>query len=679
MRSAVCLWAVLGALLGAGVARGGDSAAFLLDTRSGERVAGAVERIAYSTAWNGGASVRVAVDGETLLEAAAPASGVVLWNAAEAGGGVHTLTHESGGATLSAVFTVPVLEADSADWSAGSITLRCTDGGASGAGNKYTLQYYDEGSGAWVDVEGAKDQVAGADGSVLLTDTEFSSRLGGVPPVKYRARDENGGASGECVTRAKYGIFVSPGGYAPEMGLEAYPSASTNYAATFGRLASGLGGFSAVHPLTGSDAVYDKIDGAFKSVVQTVKPGDVCFLYFGTHGGLYPNSTSSRLALYRGDYEEEQLANHIKLLNGVDEDNPGGTGVAVVGFVQACHSKAVADNENDWYCQPGSWCVNSVLSGRNCAWVTATDDPKALSIGDYFSLFLLDYGWERGWAGETGEALSCKALADYAKERTDAVFDGLTMKNGGEAYTIEVGVEDSASILRHIFIGRCGSHAEQNRPDNPSIAAEAAVDSITVTVRNVRNADRLVFFKRCGADGTWESWYTSGVTGNGAFPDTEVDGSGRNHPNYYQVRAMNGAGVGKSNVESAWRILTGGMTQAWLDAHPALSAASGGDIATAAAMTAANGCRTVGECYALGIDPEDPEDDLRITRYEGVGGKPVLTLNHTADGSGKSFAGQIRTFGAKELDEEDGWEDVTEMENPGAAGYRFFRAEVEMP
>ncbi len=83
-----------------------DSAPFRLDTRSGTRVAGEVETIAYSTEWNDGGSVRVAADGTVLVEAVAPASGDVVWNSAEAGAGLHTLTHVSGREILTATFSV---------------------------------------------------------------------------------------------------------------------------------------------------------------------------------------------------------------------------------------------------------------------------------------------------------------------------------------------------------------------------------------------------------------------------------------------------------------------------------------------------------------------------------------------------------------------------------------------
>ena len=53
------------------------------------------------------------------------------------------------------------------------------------------------------------------------------------------------------------------------------------------------------------------------------------------------------------------------------------------------------------------------------------------------------------------------------------------------------------------------------------------------------------------------------------------------------------------------------------------------DNATGAAMTAANGCWTVGDCYAPSINPEDPDDDLNITDFEMKDGKPVTIAGAT--------------------------------------------------
>ena len=117
------------------------------------------------------------------------------------------------------------------------------------------------------------------------------------------------------------------------------------------------------------------------------------------------------------------------------------------------------------------------------------------------------------------------------------------------------------------------------------------------------------------------------------------------------------------------------MTETYLNQHPNLASAANGDIATAAAMTAANGCRTVGECYALGIDPEDPNDDFKISGFRMEDGKPVITLNHTKDGSGNSFEPRIKTLGKANITDTE-WREVPEN---GDATMRFFKVMVEMP
>ena len=79
--------------LAATIGYAGDSAPFPIDTMEGVRIARAEEVITYSTEWDNAGKVIVAVDGMTLKEAIAPASGDVIWNARNARAGNHTLTH----------------------------------------------------------------------------------------------------------------------------------------------------------------------------------------------------------------------------------------------------------------------------------------------------------------------------------------------------------------------------------------------------------------------------------------------------------------------------------------------------------------------------------------------------------------------------------------------------------
>ena len=57
---------------------------------------------------------------------------------------------------------------------------------------------------------------------------------------------------------------------------------------------------------------------------------------------------------------------------------------------------------------------------------------------------------------------------------------------------------------------------------------------------------------------------------------------------------------------------------------------------------AANGKTTVGQCFLIGVNPEDPRDDFRITSFKLDDGKPVFTFNHTEDGAGNSFVRNIK-------------------------------------
>ena len=93
---------------------------------------------------------------------------------------------------------------------------------------------------------------------------------------------------------------------------------------------------------------------------------------------------------------------------------------------------------------------------------------------------------------------------------------------------------------------------------------------------------------------------------------------------------------------------------------------------TAAKATAANG-RKVWECYVLGLDPTDPLDDFRITRFWMENGEPKFEFSHSADGSGNSFIPRIKTLGKEKLS--DSWQEVPKG---GNESFRFFTVEVEL-
>lgn len=125
--------------------------------------------------------------------------------------------------------------------------------------------------------------------------------------------------------------------------------------------------------------------------------------------------------------------------------------------------------------------------------------------------------------------------------------------------------------------------------------------------------------------------------------------------------------VPENAVEDKKWIWLSRFRKAWID--------SDGDVDKAETVTAANGCRTLGECYALGINPEDPNDDLKIADFKVEDGKPVITLNHTTDGSGNSFEPRIKTLGKQSLTDAD-WIDIADKDQ---SEYRFFKVTVDLP
>ena len=113
---------------------------------------------------------------------------------------------------------------------------------------------------------------------------------------------------------------------------------------------------------------------------------------------------------------------------------------------------------------------------------------------------------------------------------------------------------------------------------------------------------------------------------------------------------------------------------AWFDLnYPTILAAHGSDYEVAANATAANGVNKVWECYVADINPSDPEARL-IARFAITDGKMTIVPDPN-----RGDARVYRILGAKSLDAGATWDDVTELENFDAAGYRFFKVSVALP
>ena len=560
------------AALAAMVGWAGESAEFRLDTMDGPRTARAVETIAYSTAWNGGGAVSVAVDGVSIKEANAPASGDVAWNAAQATLGTHTLTHTCGGETLKAVFEVvqapmppPTLKAETADWTYGTITLRCEDANLNGAAVPfYNLMYYDTAEAKWrvidrydLTIPTPVEETNSSGGKTTvtrITDKYFSKRNNGVGTVKYRVVDEaDSSRVAGCETRNRHGLFVAVDLYAerPHWGLVEQPS-PTHEAAVF------RGAYVRYGEAVGHLETLENWDATERAITNRLEfiakyycmPGDIFLYYHAGHG------FNGGVACY--DLDGYLLARELS-----ESFDKFPVGVGVVAIINACQSASMIDKGNtDGTVQIG--------------WIASSQADETTKAG-HFNEAICDKGWFKG-------------MAD--------VSDGYGFGDGDG----------------YVTFGELAGWGQQEMARNSAYYCGRIMDY-------------------------WK---------------------------YNILRNIVAGKIPSSNTsDRKWK---------WLTRFASLFSSANGDVVAAETMPAANGCRTVGECYALGIDPEDPNDDLKITDFKMEDGKPVITLNHTKDGSGNSFESRIKTLGKANLTDED-WVDVTDKDQ---SAYRFFKVTVDM-
>ena len=458
----------------------------------------------------------------------------------------------------------------SADWQKGEITLMYGSMEA-GMGVSVECRRGDDPSAIWDNIGKEVELSPVVDGHVTITDRNFSSRYDGIPPVEYRVKDTAGGEA-TCTTRTKYAISVGVGLYErvlsddgrmiPWVGEEGDREFMADYAELFAKLAKKSGAQEAnIHTFTNETANRGNINHAFESVSTTIRSGDICLLYFGTHGGA--DGTASTLALYGNKeyYTEADLANHIDLF-------APDWGVATVCIVHACESGGFANNENDQYCVGGGWCVNEQLISRNAAWITATDKPDVSAYGESFSKFLLGYGWNGGWAGSDGQTLSFGDLADYLGKTYDVLFSGVRV--GDNPDVIQTGVTNK-TLLSRVVAGICPRHEAKTKPVAFSVTPSTDDPDKVVLKTSRLSADTLQVFSRFVNGGEWSS-SSRGISDSGDSihllgMDSTVEGEvpGTRHSSVddkmeFIVKAYNGAGVTAAALVQGWRAATTAQT-----------------------------------------------------------------------------------------------------------------------
>lgn len=567
------------------------------------------------------------------------------------------------------------LTAESADWSLGSITLRCEDGDLDGTAHEYTLEYKNA-SGVWEEVDGAKNKLAtkGQDASgqevwvAKLTDPTFWSRLGGLPPVEYRVKDENGRVSEGCVTRNRFLLSV---GYSKFLTKNTPKRGHYNDASEIKSLCVNRGEFLPENARfrSNADATTEKVRGEMSYFATRTKPGDVFVFYIATHGGGYDSKHNASLATYDGGYQVKDLLDDVRAFP---------SGVAVVNIIMSCHSFALtgsvnaSERINQWLVACGfGQCLGNV------AWVTSCDaqqssytylDEDHSRFGQSFIVNgfgqgcadMKLYGTEYG-GGDKDGFITIGELGRYSKE----FFKGLS-----EDMPSSVQLENDGLIDR-IVLGRRTGDVAWSCPETPSsINASQGDMKIDISWAGVGNATSYRIYRYPLDLPSEFKWV--GISGESRYKDETAT---LKKEYGYRIRAVNPIGVSDLSSVAIGSRGTSKFIE-FLNSFFGITTASADEYDAMEKTTAANGCRMVGECYALGIDPEDPDDDLKISDFEMKDGKPVITLNHTEDGSGNSFLPRVKTLGKATLSDVEEWREVPEE---GDQTMHFFKVQVEMP
>ena len=581
--------------------------------------------------------------------------------------------------TLYAVWDNPALTlaAESANWSSGSITMRCEDADKSGAAHEYTLEYKNA-SGVWEEVDGAKNVLAtkGQDANsqevwvAKLTDTGFSSRLGGIPPVEYRVKDvDNNRFSDPCVTRNRYGLSVGFNKY----GTQATPHAqSLADARMFQTLALSKGGFSRVELLKNGEATTGGIHDAFTRWAAVVKPGDAFVFFVATHGG-YDGSRAG-LTAYNGLYQVSSLVYDSSLFQ---------SGSLFFGIVMSCHSRAMVDYSDSDPAKFQYQIRNGLAQCRaNSAWISSCGyDENSYNSPTSSQTAFGEWFLEKGWQGEFADA-SLSGLS-YGGGNGDGKLTLLELAKYTRAFNMgnsdaapsEVYWDTANDDLLGMF-----ALAANCRPQNmatPStpvnVTSSQGNSKIDINWMPVANATRYLIY-RYPLDSPDEfKWI--GISAGSRFPDETAT---LKKEYGYRIKAVNPVGMSDFSPVAIGSRGTSKFIE-FLDSFFGITTASVDEYDAMEKTLAANGCRTVGECYALGIDPEDPDDDFRITHFEMKDGEPMITVNHTEDGSGNSFGDRVKTLGAKTLGGGDeSWTDMSDVPAAEKGEYRFFKVAVEL-
>lgn len=518
--------------------------------------------------------------------------------------------------------------------------------------------------------------------ATAYADAEFLDVQPRTAPLYYWVVPQGGdlsSASAPVKTRNRIGVFV---GYDAYKGRWQRPlKQALSDAAELRRLCVEKGGFSPDNArlLSNSGARMQDIRDAFANCAEVSSPGDMFVFYIATHGGGYSSSAPAYLCAYDAKYPVSSFLSDIR------EFPPE---VAVVAIIMACHSESMtgsassADSAKSWVDNWLAQCGFAQCLG-NVAWISSCASSESSYNSRDYSLF--------------GQSFVRDGLRDgYADVRLFGVGFGGSQYNGGNldgaitfgelgryAGAFATGLSDrhvssvqleNEPLLDRICVREGVAASPLDSPAAPTgvSASQGMFDQkIQITWDASDTATGYRVYRYPTTEPSSAEWVGSSVSCS--YDDKEA----RVKEQFaYRIRAVNQVGLSDLSLASMGNRGSESYLSYLANLIGSASALiSASDYDAKEKSLAANGCRTVGECYATGVDPQDPDDDLKIKSFEMKDGKPVITLNHTKDGAGNSLESRIRMLGKEDLSDME-WVDITDTDK---SPFRFFRMKVDLP
>ena len=559
----------------------------------------------------------------------------------------------------------PVLRVKSANPAEGSITLAWDDDTEGQCVSSYSI--YRSANDTFTET----DRVATGITDTEWTDTGYWSAEPVLSPLNYWVVAESDyfdlPESNAVETRHRYGVFVGVGEY--EKGLinqltgfdllDWRPNPkSIEHAELFGRLAC-ENGFSYTNVLTGETAKKDTFRQAMQTVAGKVQTGDYVAVFCSSHGdnsklASFGGVTKfSGIAMYDKVYEKDELAEDLLALVA------GKKGISVAIILNTCYSGGA---------------VSAAPAGENIAWIVSCKESETTSyfpeIGSLLPNYLLEYGWNRG-----GAANSVGAFVTFA-DLWDYVNPCLTKFRRMKAVDETHGVA-GRNVLEHFIAGRVGTAQYETAPEMPAgIEVESMDGAKTITWSRDTNAEYYVWVWEDEGNG---KRICGAITDNmGLVKETGISFLPM-HSFLFKVAAINEHGISAWSEERVafpnkfWQW----MTEKYLDFQ--IDESTPMDIvATAAASASSNGA-TFETCYIAGLNPNDSAAKFQTTISMDADGKPIVSWTPDLNEGGTKSERVYRVLGAKSLGASAEWDDITDIADPDAEGYRFFKVSVEMP